>query len=275
MDAQHRHQLQHNALQDLTLQTVPWLEKYGKTLVIGVVSVLLLVVAGAVWLSSADATHEAAWTKLSTATTVDEFGLVSDSYPGTLAGVWAQLRSAELTLESGIAAMFTDRELALADLKSSRENFEAVLKSSISLPDNIRERAMLGLARCLEATCDGQTEPVIEAYQKLNEQFPNSAYKKVVEDKIVTLKSADAAEFYAWFHEQTPKPAAFPRPNDGGGTLPGGNPFEFPIAPAKPAEESTTPTEETPAEAAKPESTETPSDPPATEATPEAPAQPE
>lgn len=241
MDAQHRHQLQHHDLQDLTLQAVPWFEKYGMTLVISAVAALAILLGGAVWFSSAESTHAAAWNKLSTATTVDEFGAVADAYPGTLAAAWAQLRSAEITQESGIAAMFTDRELALADLKSAKESFEKVLSSPVELPDNVKERAMLGLARCLEATCDGKTEPVIEAYQKLLVQFPESAYKKVAEDKILALKSPSAQQFYSWFHQQAPKPAAFPRPNDGNtGNLPAGNPFELP-PPAKPAADDAKP----------------------------------
>jgi len=234
MDAQHRHQLQHHDLQDLTLQAVPWFERHGKSLVIGIVVALVLLLGGAIWLSSSEATHEAAWTKLSTATTVDEFGAVADAYPGSLAAAWAQLRSAEFTLESGVAAMFTDRELALGDLKSSRENFEKVLSASVDLPENVRERAILGMARCLEATCDGNTEPVVAAYQKLITQFPNSAYKKVAEEKILALQTEDAKQFYTWFHQQAPKPAAFPRPNDGGlPSTPAGNPFELP-PPANP-----------------------------------------
>lgn len=279
MDAQHRHQLQHHDLQDLTLHAVPWFEKHGMTFVIGVVVALAVLLGGAVWLSTSDATHEAAWTKLSTATTVDEFGAVSDMYPGTLAAAWAHLRSAELTLESGVAAMFTDRELALEDLKTSRENFEKVLSASVELPDNVRERATLGMARCLEATCDGDTKPVVEAYQKLIAQFPESSYKKVVEEKILALQTEDARQFYTWFHQQAPKPAAFPAPKDGGGlSTPAGNPFELP-PPANPpvgAPTDTQPATETPAtEAAPAEAADKSVPESAPESASEAPAKPE
>jgi hypothetical protein len=234
MDSQHRHQLQQNDLGQLALKAKPWLEQHGTKLVAGVVAVIVVIVGLSVWMNIRTASQAESWTKLSTARTVDEYGKVADEFPNTLAGVWARLRMGEMSLESGVAALFTDRALGLTDLETARKEFESVLSASVDLPDNVRERAMYGLAATLEALCDGETGPVIDAYQALLTRFPNAVFKTQVEERIKQLEKPAAREFYAWFHKQSPKPPELPRPQDGlkpgTSTVPDGDPFALPPA---------------------------------------------
>ncbi len=238
MKSEHRHELQRNDLGQIALQAKPWMEQHGMTLLGGVVVVLVAIVGWLVWSSQPPADAEA-WNKLNTAQTVDDFGAIADKSPDTLAGAWARLRMAELNLEEGMMKAFTDRELALKDLKRAHEEFDQVLSGKVSLPEGARQRALLGLARCMEVTCDGATEPAIEVYQKLITDFPKTIYRSSVEERIKELKTGGAKEFYAWFHKQAPKPPDFSRPRDGHGGLdlppgmqlpPGLN---FPPSPAK------------------------------------------
>lgn len=268
MHSEHRHQLQQNELGQLTVKVIPWFEQHGMQLVVGIGVAFALLIGGMIWWNTAASADTDAWTRLSSATTLDEFGTVVDAHPGTLAAAWADLRIGELNLESGVEAMFRDRELGLKDLKASRESFEKVLSASVTLPDNLRERAMLGLARVMETTCDGNTAPVVEAYEKLLTRFPKSIYKPSVEQKITELKSGGASEFYAWFHKQTPKPAAFPRPQDGAaGSTPAFNPLDLPPSATDSGASKPPMTQETPAEPA-PESETPKSEPAKTEAAP-------
>lgn len=248
MDSQHRHQLQQNDLGQLALKAKPWLERYGVPVLIGVVVVLVVVIGVTVWLNTQSASRSEAWTQLSTAQTVDEYGKVADEFPDTLAGAWAQLRMGELSLETGVAALFTDRELALKDLETAKKEFEKVLATKVDLPDNVRERAMYGLAQTMEALCDGDTATVVAAYQALLSRFPSSILKPQVEERIKELEKPGAREFYAWFHKQNPKPPELPRPQDGAkpgaSTTPAGDPFALP--PAATDSESTTPPDDAP-----------------------------
>lgn len=280
MKSEHRHELQRNDLGQIALQAKPWLEQHGMTLLASVVVALVAIVGWLVWSTQPPADAEA-WNKLNTAQTVDDFGAIADKSPDTLAGAWARLRMAELNLEEGMMKAFTDRELALKDLKRAHEEFDQVLSGKVSLPEGARQRALLGLARCMEATSDGATEPAIEVYQKLITDFPKSIYRKAAEERIRDLKTGGAKEFYAWFHMQAPKPPDFSRPRDGhsgldlppGMQLPPG--LNSPPAPAKtgdkePADEGTTKpdSDAKPAAATKPETT-------PEETKPEAPAKPE
>jgi hypothetical protein len=232
MDSQHRHQLQQNDLGQIALQAKPWLEQHLAKLIAAVIGVLVVVIGASIWLNSKESSQSEAWGKLYSARTVDEFGKVADEHPGSLAAAWSRLKMAELNLESGIAAMFTDRELALKDLAAAKKEFDTVLSSTADVPDGMRERAMFGLAHCLEAQSDGDTGPAIEAYQALIQRHPATIYKTQAEARIKELQSPEAKEFYAWFHKQSPKPAGLPRPQDGipGANLPAGSPFHLPPA---------------------------------------------
>jgi len=77
------------------------------------------------------------------------------------------------------------------------------------------------LAKSTEAQSDGDTAKSIEGYAALLNQFPKSIYKAAAEERIESLKSPEAKEFYAWFHKQNPKPADLKKPKDG---LPEGHP---------------------------------------------------
>ncbi|MDP1797277.1 MAG: tetratricopeptide repeat protein [Planctomycetaceae bacterium] len=268
MKSEHRHELQRNDLGHIALQTKPWFEKHGMQALVGLVVALVAIAVGVYWanLPKADAPG---WGRLTSAQTVDEYGAVADKYADSLAGTWARLRMAELNLEDGILALFTDRELGLKDIKKAQEDFEAVLKSSIALPDSLKQRALLGLARAQEAASDGDTSAALATYRKLQEDYPESIYETLVKQKIKELESGDAKAFYAWFHSQKPKPPDFRRPNDGaaggiklppGLSLPGETPdVSLPPRPTsggatpEPAKTETPKEESKPDEAAKPE----------------------
>lgn len=255
MDSEHRHHLQQNDLSQAILKATPWFERYGTQALIALVVVVVLLVGGSIWWSAASNADAAAWSAASLASTVDEFGDVIDKYPGTLPAAWAHLRSGELNLESGVNAMFRDRELGLKDLEAARKHFDAVLSATVAVPDNVRQRGMLGLAKVLEATSDGDTQPAIDAYERLLKQAPNSIYKPGVEQRIAELKSGGAKEFYAWFQQQKPKPTPFPGPRDGqSGPNTEDNPFAFPPAAAPPRGTTieTEPTDAKPSEEAAP-----------------------
>lgn len=259
MKSEHRHELQRNDLGQIALRAKPWFEQHGMQALVALV-IGLIVVAIAIYWASQPKPDAAGWGRLTSAQSVDEYGGVADKYPDSLAGTWARLRMAELNLEDGILALFTDRELGLKDIKKAQDDFEAVLKSPLALPDAVKQRSLLGLARCQEAASDGDTAAALTTYRKLNEDFPGSIYENHVKQKIKELESGDAKAFYAWFHSQKPKPPDFRKPKDGttggltlppGLSLPGEIPeVSLPPKPTSGAAKSETPKEETPPDAA-------------------------
>jgi hypothetical protein len=213
MKSEERHRLKTNEFSKVAHKAGDVLEQHATTIVGVICAVLVVAAAVTWWFRQSSASSVSAWTLLESAQSVDEFGNVADKYKGTPAGDWARLRGAESNLRSGMELMFSDRELALTDLKRARESFEELL-SGKRADSMIRERAQWGLARSLETTSDGDTTKAIEAYQQLLNEFPETVFKPMAEERIAALKTGGTKEFYAWFSKQQPKPADI-RPKDG------------------------------------------------------------
>lgn len=189
------------------------LEEHATKIVVAI-CVVLVVAAGITWWSRQVNTSTVnAWTLLETAQSTTDYELVVEKYRTTPAGRWAALRLAEMQLQSGMSNMFTDRELAVLDLKRSKAGFEELLGEK-SLDPVIRERALWGLALTLETTSDGDTTKAVEAYRQLLNEVPDTIFKPLAEQRVTELKTGGAKEFYAWFFKQAPKPAES-RPKDG------------------------------------------------------------
>ena len=247
MKSEERHRLQANELQQVVKTTGSLLERHATTIVAVVCGVMLVAAASIWWMRQSTATSSAAWTLLENAQSVDDFGSIAEKYKNTPAGDWAKLRESEANLRSGSDVLFTDRDLANTDLKRAREGFEQLMASASTDPA-VRERAVWGLARCLESTSDGDTTKATEAYQRLLNDFPETIYKPFAEDRISALKTGGTKEFYAWFSKQNPKPADI-RPKDGAAKSPL-DPFLPPAAAGDAGgklkgEESTTPAPKT------------------------------
>jgi hypothetical protein len=237
MKSEERHQLLQNDLQVVTTRTVGFFESHVQRHVPTMIAVLcgVLLCFGVVtwWNQSSQSENAAGWTKLDSANSLEEFGDVVDKFKGKPPGQWAQLQIAEKTLQSAMPLMFTDRDIAVADLKRSREGFDSLLQDK-SVPPVIRERALWGLALTLETGCNGDTSKPIEAYERLLSDFPDSIFKTVAEERIRSLKKPSSREFYTWFSKENPKPPE-PSPRDyktdgmriPGINMPGDEPDDF------------------------------------------------
>ncbi|MFO1021962.1 MAG: hypothetical protein U0903_14910 [Planctomycetales bacterium] len=177
---------------------------------------VVILAAMAVWMyisRSRAVTEGSAWTELTSARTPEEFTDIPAKYPSSTAAAWARLQAAESYLQGALKASFTNREESNASLKRAREQYQALVDAS-DTPALAREQAYMGLAKCIEASSSGDTEPAIKAYQELLAKFPDTVYKKHAEGRIADLKKSSTQAFYAWFHKQNPKPPEQPKPQD-------------------------------------------------------------
>lgn len=222
--------MQHaNALPNSQSPLVKWFDQYGNG---ATIVACVAMIGGAIWYSQhgmSTRRNQEAWAQYSQARSAEDFGNIADVYSNTEVGTWARLGEGERLVDSGISQMFTNREAALGDLKKADESFRKVLGNK-SAAETARERALWGLAKSTEAQSDGDTTKAIEAYQTLLNKYPKPLHKEspeplyyaAAEERIESLKSPEAQEFYAWFHKQNPKlPEKDNKPKDG---LPEGHP---------------------------------------------------
>lgn len=200
-----------------------FIEQYGKQIVFGVIALVILFGAASFIANSGKAEAEERWSKFAAAQSASDYANVASDFPGTDVAVWARLTEGEMQLREAVQLQFSDRAAAGGKFKSAGEALESVLANA-NLPMAARERALLGQARLLEATSDGNMDEAIAAYEKVK-GIPNSIYASLVEARIEALKQDDTKSFYKWFAKQNPKPEDRARPQDG---LPSGHP-ELPV----------------------------------------------
>lgn len=199
---------------------------YGAKIVMAAGAIAVIVVV-AVLISAAARSggDEAGWSSFAGAGSAETFGNVAVDHPGSTVAIWARLREGELLLREALGLQFTDRAAAKNQLTSAGKAFDEVLKNPAA-PVGAIEKAMLGKARLLEATCTGKTDEAVQAWQALTTRFPESLYKSEAESRIEALKKPETAAFYAWFSQQNPKIDDRTTPRDG---LPPGHPELAPI----------------------------------------------
>lgn len=199
------------------------IEQYGKQIAFGAIALVILFAVVSFVANTGKADAEKSWSKFASAESAADFANVASDSPNTDIAVWARLTEGEMLLGEAVQLQFSDQAAAIGQFKKAGEALDSVLEKN-SLPATAKERALLGKARLLEATSDGNMDEAIAAYEKVK-GIPNSIYASLVDSRIEALKRDDTKSFYAWFSKQTPKPEDRARPQDG---LPAGHP-ELPI----------------------------------------------
>lgn len=277
------HHEEQTALELALRNGLAWLSANVTTVIYGLAAVLAIA-AVVVFLQRKPEGNTEASKLLLVASTPEQYQDIADSTPTSPLGMWSRLRQGDSHLNNAVANMFTDREKGVEDLAAAKEAYEN-LGSQSGLPNDLRERVLIGMARIAECECDG-TESTVEAaksaWQELLGAFPESLVKDHAEERIARLEKSKTAEFYKWFAALEPKPASaglggnVPEIPDGllPNDFPGAAPSEEPTTEEATTEEATdTKPEETPEADAKQD--EAPGDSPEKTEQPDKPAAPE
>jgi hypothetical protein len=200
-----------------------FIEQYGKQIGFGTIALVILFAAAAYMANTGRAEAEESWSKFASAQSAADFANVASDFAGTDVAVWARLTEGEMLLREAVQLQFSDRAAAIGQFKKAGEALDSVLGNA-NLPASAKERALLGKARLLETTSNGDMDEAIAAYEKVK-GIQNSIYASLVDSRIEALKRDDTKSFYAWFSKQSPKPEDRARPQDG---FPSGHP-ELPV----------------------------------------------
>ena len=260
------------------------IEPHTNKIILAIILGTIGLVAYQVLAKSAAAKTSAAWSEYAACTSADDFKTVADDHAGSPVEAWSRLEAARNYIQSGVLLSMTNRKASDESLENGKAQLEKLLNSPTT-SDEVREQALSQMAVCLEALCDGDVKPVVEAYQKLLDKFPETHYGPWAKHRLEELQKPETGEFYAWFRKAKPAPPERPKPQDvKPGELPNvkltpeeGDPLAPSSSGTTPVTPETKPAEGTPApEAPATEGTPAKPDAPATEAKPaETPAAPE
>jgi len=221
-----RHYVHHQdevQLAKILKESRPWLEQYGTTMIYGLAAVVA-VAAVAVFIARRPPATAEASRGLLLASTPEDFQAVADESPDSQIGILARLKQAEFSLSNAVGNLFTNREVGLEELKTAETTYD-VLAARNDIPETVRQRVRVGLARIAEARCNGDdetTNAAVAAWEKVLKDDPDSTiFKEMAEDRIRKLPLEATRSFYAWFQQQNPKPNDdLQLPQDGPGKVP-------------------------------------------------------
>jgi len=204
----HNHHTEQTELEKLLRRSQPWFAENATTLIYALAAVLAL---AAVWIymNRSSAGNVEASSELLLASTSEEFRDVADNYPETDIGVLARIRQADLMLSNAVEHLFQDRETGTEELDDAEAAYMRLADRG-DLEESFRERVLIGLARVAECRNDGTEKAASEAtaaWQRVLDEFEDSIVADYAEKRVQQLSTEGSRTFYAWFHEQNPKPA--------------------------------------------------------------------
>jgi hypothetical protein len=209
MEAERRHELEHNDLADSTVALIDRLRPYLATLAL---AALAAVGAGAAWTvisGQQEATKARSWDAMMTAIndrSPDALGEVARRYAGSPAAHWSQLFLADSAIAEGSQQLFADRARARARLEAAAGLYSGLLAERTT--PLVAERATFGLAKARE--CLGQLDEARRGYETLVAEYPSSAVRSLAENRVAALSRESTRQWYAWFDEAKPVTPAEP-----------------------------------------------------------------
>jgi hypothetical protein len=220
MKSERRHELQHNDLAEWSIRTYESILPYRLS-ILGVALLLVVgIVAWQIWHGHSVNQANDAWNAVEIPQAIVQFPAAqmspvyafpayagemakqSEAYPGTPAGDWAGVLTADSCLFLGQVQIVGGRDAALKYLEEAGNRYQKSLTTSAGPLAN--ERAMFGKARILETA--GKLPEATAAYQELNKEFPQGTYKAIADQRIEQLGKPEAAELYKAIAEFKPKP---------------------------------------------------------------------
>ncbi len=211
MKGERRHELEKNDLADRLAKTVKAIQPYQNA-ILGIVLLGAIGVGAFSWWSR-QSSQEAgeAWNEFNTALlsrSPGEFEDLAKNYPGTPLANYAAVMAGDFRLAMGCDQRFASRANANLELGDAEENYRTALKKTKN--PQLRQRAMFGLARTLEA--QGSLDDAIEQYQGLVDEWPEGTYSTVAAARAEDLQRPATRKWYDDFAKFDPKPSVLEGP---------------------------------------------------------------
>ena len=177
MDSEHRHELKENDLARALAGLGQWWKKHGRTTMVGVLVVLLVVAAWRMMNFRSQKTHEKTWTELATTSNPDVFRTLAATYSDSAARALANLWGATRYNAQASRPADTD-DPAANDRAAALEHAEAMLANVIDddqAPKMMRLNALMAKAAVMENL--GRFEEAQKLYNQVKQRADVPGYE--------------------------------------------------------------------------------------------------
>ena len=209
-------------LEKLLHRSKPWFSQNVHRLIYGLAAVLLLTAAGIFFnRSTGDSALAVQLYEATNSSSPEALGLLADDHSATDVGAWSRLLQGNALMRRAVPQLFLDRDAAKEKIDEAAEAFENLVNRSSSVPSEVHERALIGLARVAETRWDGEdesTDVAVAAWETLLKEYPDSLLKEHAESRIADLKSAEGRLFATQFVNFKLPSTDVPATPHGGGT---------------------------------------------------------
>jgi hypothetical protein len=215
MKAEHRKELQTNYLADRMGRLMQGMKagpQSSGSVVVWVLASLTIGTAVVWYLAGANSNRSPLWVQFEEESAQHDLeGLVklANANPGTLPARAARFQRARISLQEGLAGLYSSqREAAVSQVKQARQLYADLAQECTDDPI-LAPQALMGAAKAEEALTGipkaddsaeslGTVDKALEYYHRLAKDYPNSFLAKAAQERIDKLEKSrdDADKFY-------------------------------------------------------------------------------
>jgi hypothetical protein len=214
MKAEHRKELQTNFLADRMGRLMQGMKagpQSSGSVVIWVLTALTIGTIVAWYAASANSNRSPLWVRFeedSAQHDLEGLRSLANANPGTLPARAARMQRARISLQEGLASLYSSqRESAVSQVKQAKQLYADLAQECTDDPI-LAPQALMGAAKAEEALAGipmsddseslGSVDKALEYYHRLTKNYPNSFLVKAAQERIDNLEKSrdDADKFY-------------------------------------------------------------------------------
>ena len=197
----HKEELQHNELVDWLDKKFGHLRPYTGQIIFGVIAIVALIFAGALYFKTRADMHAEQWRQLSLAINshfidgqTSQFTNMADEYPDVEASMWALQLAGDVELRNGLQKLNSDTNNAIRNLEKAEKSYKRLLDSPVKKSTMLQQRAVYSLAYAQESL--GKFDLASATYERILKEAPESIYAEPSTMALRRLASPDLIAFY-------------------------------------------------------------------------------
>lgn len=188
------------------------LKSHTNVVLLGLLVLVLCTLVLAYWLTMRINSRTEPWRALQAASAnnlltsqTSAYEQVYDTFPDSIASLWARQRAGDFDVQSGLGKLVTDREAALKQIERGRKNLAMIQESTVpNIPQILKERSLFSLAYADESL--GKFDDARKLYERILADYPESPIAIAAKDALTRLADPAFTAAFAKYAAVTTAP---------------------------------------------------------------------